>query len=180
HAAYKLGTHVISANAIEQTIFKFCTPKIERSMRGVSLLDSQSAHFVQEYVLLKYNDCRCSGRSVSSHTNPVIELIRRLQQINTNYPDTFNQIFIINATSGFKMLWNEVQSFLEPKANCVHSKLLGRKPCYAGVPMSTIFETGMGIGDVLSLFVLLELLFSFSREASASEMSLECEVVEND
>nr|GEW31124.1 uncharacterized mitochondrial protein AtMg00810-like isoform X2 [Tanacetum cinerariifolium] len=35
----------------------------------------------------------------------------------------------------------------------------GRKPCYAGVSMSTIVEMGIGIGDVISLFVLLELLF---------------------
>nr|GEU68755.1 hypothetical protein [Tanacetum cinerariifolium] len=29
-AAYKIGAHVISSNAIEQAIFKFCTPQIEK------------------------------------------------------------------------------------------------------------------------------------------------------
>lgn len=100
----------------------------------VTTIERYVKYYVQEYersLAIRFPACSfAAGRRVTSNTTivdvqgvglssltkPVIELIRRLQQINTNYPDTLNQMFIINATSGFKMLWSVVQSFLEPKA----------------------------------------------------------------
>ncbi|GKD41695.1 phosphatidylinositol/phosphatidylcholine transfer protein SFH6-like protein [Tanacetum coccineum] len=105
-----------------------------KKLMKVTTIERYVKHYVQEYersLAIRFPACSiAAGRRVtlsttiidvhgvglSSLTKPVIELIRRLQQINTNYPDTLNQMFIINATSGFKMLWNVVQSFLEPKA----------------------------------------------------------------
>ncbi|GAU47468.1 hypothetical protein TSUD_90360, partial [Trifolium subterraneum] len=104
---YPQGTHGVDKDGRPVYIERLGLVDSNKLMQ-VTNMDRYLKYHVREFEKT-FNGLRSMNKAAR-------DLLQRLQKIDgDNYPESLNRMFIINAGSGFRMLWNTVKSFLDPK-----------------------------------------------------------------
>ncbi|KAH6796219.1 hypothetical protein C2S51_037205 [Perilla frutescens var. frutescens] len=141
---YPHGYHGVDRSGRPVYIERLGMLDIEHLMK-VTTLDRYIKYQIQQYektLTIRFPACSAAankqinrslaildveGVGLKSFSSPVQKVVLQLRKIyNDNYPETLSQMVIVNASPGFRLLWNVVKCFLD-RHTVAKVQVIGRK-----------------------------------------------------
>ncbi|XP_044486686.1 phosphatidylinositol/phosphatidylcholine transfer protein SFH11 isoform X2 [Mangifera indica] len=107
---------MIDLNALLQvtTIERFVKYHVSEQEKTLNLRYPACSIAAKRHVASTTSILDVKGVGMSNFSKPVRQLFMEIQRIDSNYyPETLHHLFIINASSGFRMLWKVIKAFLD-------------------------------------------------------------------
>ncbi|KAM3687015.1 hypothetical protein ACB094_10G044700 [Castanea mollissima] len=109
---------MVNLNSLLQvtTIERFITYHVSEQEKSLNLRYPACSIAAKRHIASTTSILDVNGVGMSNFSKPARFLLTEIMKIDSNYyPETLNKLFIINAGSGFRMLWKVIKTFLEPR-----------------------------------------------------------------
>ncbi|KAK2649072.1 hypothetical protein Ddye_016561 [Dipteronia dyeriana] len=108
----------VDLNALLQvtTIERFVRYHVSEQEKTLNLRYASCSMAAKRHIASTTSILDVKGVGMSNFSKPARYLFMEIQKIDSNYyPETLHQLFIINAGSGFRMLWKVIKAFLDAR-----------------------------------------------------------------
>ncbi|KAK9277664.1 hypothetical protein L1049_007211 [Liquidambar formosana] len=110
----KLGMVDLDAFSQVTTIERFVKYHVSEQEKTLNLRYPACSIAAKRHIASTTSILDVKGVGVSNFSKPARSLFMEIQKIDSNYyPETLHRVFIINAGSGFRVLWKALKAFLD-------------------------------------------------------------------
>ncbi|KAK6251120.1 hypothetical protein SCA6_005125 [Theobroma cacao] len=109
---------LVDLNALLQVtnIDRFVKYHVSEQEKTLNLRFPASSIAAKRHIASTTSILDVKGVGMSNFSKPARYLFMEIQKIDSNYyPETLNRLFIINAGSGFRMLWKVIKAFMDAR-----------------------------------------------------------------
>ncbi|ANM69453.1 Sec14p-like phosphatidylinositol transfer family protein [Arabidopsis thaliana] len=112
----RLGMTDLNAFLKATTIERYVNYHIKEQEKTMSLRYPACSIASDKHVSSTTTILDVSGVGMSNFSKPARSLFMEIQKIDSNYyPETLHRLFVVNASSGFRMLWLALKTFLDAR-----------------------------------------------------------------